>query len=342
MYKLMLVDDEDIIRNGMNAMINTINGIRLIKTCPNAFDALECMMDEMPDILISDIKMPQMDGLELAERAIKMYPAMQVIILSGYDEFDYARRAIQLGVKEYILKPCEYEDLKKTLGRVCKNIDAARERVRKTIGDREEAILVLTEQLMVLGRNSKDEKYLQQEIQKLLETNQREDILVESLARIVALAEQKVVSAQWKVELLQSIFKAEKNEVIKRAAEILQQILLRRESKKPFVDMMCRYVNEHYMDSDLSLQYVADHVIHMNADYVGREFISGKGMKFSEYLLRVRMKHAQRLIYQNTNMHFYEIAEKVGYGENSHYFSLMFKKVYKMSPKEFRDKITRG
>lgn len=157
MYKLMMVDDEAIIRDGMEAMLRTIPGVRLIKTCSNAFEALECMTDEMPDILISDIKMPQMDGLELAERALQKYPAMQVIILSGYDEFEYARKAMQLGVKEYILKPCEREELEVVLERVCRNIDASRERVRKTIGEREDAILALTEQLLEIGRKSNDE-----------------------------------------------------------------------------------------------------------------------------------------------------------------------------------------
>lgn len=181
-----------------------------------------------------------------------------------------------------------------------------------------------------------------QELRKLMKVDPREDVLVEALARLVAMAEPKLVTAQWKVELLQSIFRAQDDEVLVRAAEILHRVNFHKVSRKPFVEIMCQYVNKHYMDSDLSLQFIADNVIHMNADYIGKEFMNDKGMKFSEYLLRVRMKQAQWLIIQDVNMHFYEIAEKVGYGENSHYFSLMFKKVYKMSPKEFRDSITQG
>ena len=106
MYKLLLVDDEPIIRVGIRNMLPIERlGIEVTGICANALDALDCMTDNMPDILITDLKMPKMDGLELIERTIKMYPRIQAIILSGFDEFEYARKAIKLGVKEYLLKP---------------------------------------------------------------------------------------------------------------------------------------------------------------------------------------------------------------------------------------------
>lgn len=339
MYKLLLVDDEAIIRNGIGAMLPLKEmNIHLIGVCSNAFEALEYMTDEMPDILLSDIRMPQMDGLELCEKALRKYPAMQVILLSGYDEFAYAREAMRMGVKEYILKPCDCTELRKVLERVCRDIDSMRKQVHKTMGEREESVIALSDCLMELGRKSIDRDRLSEEIQKLIEQSQNVEIFVEALARLVALAEQRLISAQWKMELLQKIFNQQSEDIITKTVEILRQIYTHREGRKPFVDSMCQYVREHYMNSDLSLKFIAENVIHMNADYIGQEFMSEMGMKFSDYLLSVRMKQARKLILHDITCPFYDVAERVGYGENPHYFSVMFKKMYKITPKEFRNK----
>ena len=107
MYKLLLVDDEQIIREGLEKMI-ALCGMDIVITasCSNAIAALDSMMDDMPDILLTDVRMPGMDGLELVERAMSLHPQLRAIILSGYDTFAYAQQAIQAGVTEYLLKPC--------------------------------------------------------------------------------------------------------------------------------------------------------------------------------------------------------------------------------------------
>ncbi len=95
MYKLLLVDDEQIIREGIERMIDWDKlGITLTASCPNAIAALDSMTDNMPDILLTDIRMPGMDGLELVERAVSLHPMLQTIILSGYDTFHYAQLAV--------------------------------------------------------------------------------------------------------------------------------------------------------------------------------------------------------------------------------------------------------
>ena len=88
MIKLLLVDDESIIRESIEAMLPLDEmGIRLTGSCSNAFDALNSMENDMPDILITDIKMPRMDGLELIERAQMLNPKLECIVLSGYDKW---------------------------------------------------------------------------------------------------------------------------------------------------------------------------------------------------------------------------------------------------------------
>lgn len=106
MYKLLLVDDEQIIREGLERMIDWESlGIVMTASCADAIAALGSMMDDMPDILMTDVRMPGMNGLELVERAVSMHPQLQTIILSGYDTFVYAQQAMKSGVIEYLLSP---------------------------------------------------------------------------------------------------------------------------------------------------------------------------------------------------------------------------------------------
>ncbi len=92
-------------------------------SCPNAIAALDSMTDDMPDILLTDIRLPGMTGLELVQRAVALHPMLQCIVLSGYDTFQYAQEALKYGVIEYLLKPCDQEELENALRRACTNID---------------------------------------------------------------------------------------------------------------------------------------------------------------------------------------------------------------------------
>lgn len=96
------------------------------------------------------------------------------------------------------------------------------------------------------------------------------------------------------------------------------------------------YTSVHYADESLSLQYLADKVVYMNADYIGREFTRAVGQKFSSYLLGIRMEHAKSLMRADRSLHSYEIAEKVGLGDNPHYFSQLFRKYTGTTPKDYR------
>ena len=106
-----------------------------------------------------------------------------------------------------------------------------------------------------------------------------------------------------------------------------------------FVQQMLAYMNAHYADEALSLQYIADNVVYMNADYIGREFTRTVGQKFSSQLLSIRMEHAKLLIRSDPSLHSYEIAEKVGLGDNPHYFSQLFRKYTGMTPKDYRKQL---
>ena len=116
MYKIIFIDDEILIREAVSG--NTPweeAGFQLVGTAENGRDAISLIEKSHPHVVLTDIRMPIMDGLELAKYVHENYDDIKVMILSGHDEFDYAKRALQYGVSEYILKPVMPDELKEEL-----------------------------------------------------------------------------------------------------------------------------------------------------------------------------------------------------------------------------------
>lgn len=115
-FSIILADDEQNILYGMQKGINWEElGFIVAGTAQNGKEVLEMMDDLHPDLVISDIKMPFMDGLELAKTIHENYMNTKVILFSGWDDFEYARLAISYGVSEYLMKPIDYDEMKKLL-----------------------------------------------------------------------------------------------------------------------------------------------------------------------------------------------------------------------------------
>ena len=128
MTKVFLVDDEIVIREGIrNSFPWNETGYTLVGEAPDGEVALPMIRDTKPDILITDIRMPFMDGLELCRVVRRQMPWIGIVILSGYDEFEYARQGIQLGVREYLLKPITAQELGQVLDRVRDAMESERQ-----------------------------------------------------------------------------------------------------------------------------------------------------------------------------------------------------------------------
>jgi len=129
MYKVFLVDDEIVVREGIRSNFPWEDtDFVLAGEAPDGEIALSMLQDVKPDILITDIRMPFMDGLELCRQVTRTMPWVYIIILSGYDDFAYAREAISLGVAEYLLKPVSGEELRAVLERIAARIQEDKRR----------------------------------------------------------------------------------------------------------------------------------------------------------------------------------------------------------------------
>ncbi|WP_400246054.1 response regulator [Niallia sp. JL1B1071] len=129
MYKVLLVDDEPEIRYGLIHYFpwNEI-GFEVVSECHNGKKALEYITNNEIDVLFSDIQMPVMNGLELAEEVVKRELPIKIILLSGYRDFEYARKAIKYGVYDYIIKPSKFDELYSVLSNLKKELDPERTR----------------------------------------------------------------------------------------------------------------------------------------------------------------------------------------------------------------------
>ena len=112
MLKLLIADDERIIRETIFHLIDWKKyDIEVIGLCQNGLEAYDMILDESPDIVLTDIRMPGMGGLELIQKLSQTDLYIQFIILSGYGEFEYAKEAMKYGVKHYLLKPCNEQQI---------------------------------------------------------------------------------------------------------------------------------------------------------------------------------------------------------------------------------------
>ncbi|TBL79553.1 response regulator transcription factor [Paenibacillus thalictri] len=108
MYKLLIVEDEEVIREGLKHLIGQISRDFVIAgEASHGQEALRYLEKELPDAVITDIRMREMDGLALTGKIRERYPNMPIVIISGYSEFEYARQALKFGVTDYLLKPID-------------------------------------------------------------------------------------------------------------------------------------------------------------------------------------------------------------------------------------------
>lgn len=137
--KVFLVEDEYIVREGIKNNIDwEKNGYDFCGEASDGELAFPMISEKRPDIVITDIRMPFMDGIELSRMIKEEYPEIKIIILSGHEEFEYAKAAIQIGVEEYLLKPINGDELLQVVNRVAQKIkeeNESRETLQEGEGD---------------------------------------------------------------------------------------------------------------------------------------------------------------------------------------------------------------
>lgn len=195
MYKLLIAEDVKTVRETLVHAIpwNSL-GITLIGAVNNGEEALERLDREETDLLLTDIGMPKMNGLELIEAVQVRSPDVRCIILSGLNEFEHAIRAIKLQVTDYVLKPIDPEEIKKVVVRATETLRKEREERHglAAAGQASRQQLPNLSELLQPGQltgNLKKKKLVEQAVQYVKEQFMRRDLALSDVAAEVGLSE---------------------------------------------------------------------------------------------------------------------------------------------------------
>lgn len=364
MYKLLYVDDEVIMREGIQEIIDwKCNGIELVGVAEDGNEAAEIALRERPDIVITDILMPFMDGIELVKKLREIQPLVKIIILSGYDEFDYAQQAIQYKVSSYLLKPVVPDKLMEIVKGVIAEIDSDRDKKSgcQELVDFSTVFRLPLDDMNNLGSVIKlgySEKVGQlvdeifDQATKGFEKNQsyKAASFKFTALSIFNLGNKVICDMAIVAEPLHEKLKAYINlldnclsevsikECIKDyLLEIISTINSFRRRNDILVAQKCKeIIKNNYMECNLCLNKIAAYV-HLSPGYLSRIFRQETGSSVNSYLIAFRLERVKELL-KTTNGKLHEIACKVGY-KDEFYLSNAFKKNTGMRPSEYRESV---
>ena len=363
MYKVFFVDDEASMRAGIRESIDWDNThFTLAGEAPDGEMALSLMQEIMPDILITDVRMPFMDGIELARQVKKTMPWVKIVILSGHDEFEYAKQAIAIGVEDYLLKPVTSGTLMETLNEIADRIDKERRgNVEKLIASMQDISasgsipftsinkLPMIDKLRYASK-ADIPRFVEDYLESFDSTSIASFFFVYYIFMDILLSSSQIIEefgGDAKTEL--SEFADAGNllhgnsgigEIKTLLTSVLDRVVCFRDAKtgskySEIIKKAQEYIKNHYSDKDISLHSVAKEV-NISPNHFSTVFSQETGETFISYITRVRLEQAKVLL-KTTQMRTSDIGYEVGYSD-THYFSYVFKKHTGKTPKEFRNK----
>lgn len=351
MWKIVIVDDEYIVVEGIKAIIERESLNFEVAGC--AYDGIEGarIIEEIrPDLVIADVRMPGKTGLEMIKELSRKEVDTEFLIISGYREFEYARTALQLGVRGYIDKPLTIDSIKETL-----------ESMEKILREKENQSRVFARRKGRMEYEKESDRLIQmiaakecdggtEQLEKVLKSlkTYKENIgeYREEGFKLVCLA----MGVFWEIkdnkngqnhmpsyENIRYVEKYEEMDLFIR--EIFSSIFYKIKAMKigsthKTVEKIIRYLDENY-DRDIGLADVAE-LADMNYVYLSILFKEQIGMSFVKYLTDIRMEHAKQFLEQGEKIG--KVAELVGYS-NYRYFCDIFKKHEGMTPSEYRGNV---
>lgn len=195
MYKLLIVDDEKMIRNGIKTILPWEKiGVDTVFTAASASEAIAIIEQEQPDIMLTDICMTEVSGLELIEQINKANSKIKIIVLTGYDNFEYVQKCCRMQVEDFFLKPADEEELTQAIRKIVLKLDEEKDEVKnqilisRTIGMSEQVKLESGMRNLVHG-NTKAE-----ELCELLEVY---DYSIQNPAQIAVIVPMLVAEDEW-------------------------------------------------------------------------------------------------------------------------------------------------
>ncbi len=354
LVKVLVVEDEVVVRNGISNFINELGQpFTLIGTASNGEEALQVIKHNSPHIVITDIKMPKMDGLTLVKMVKKEYPDIIITILSGYADFTYATKAMRYGVSDYLLKPVNKEEFMVTLNRLMTEVAKGSIKYSHVLQNQpkwdtdlirlEAQLLDCLEMANKSGLKEREQFFIG-EIRKRSQSDVIKaipyftDFLVSIRKRVVTNDEiKKFIEPilDKTVEYLApdtefTIIEEKIHQLLESCVYIVGQF---KKQASPDLVIRCKEIMDDNYNKEISLQEVAES-IGVSAAHLSRVVKKELGKNFTEYIVDLRMEKAKSLL-KITDFKIMDISKTVGY-ENPDYFSRIFKRHCGFSPQEYR------
>lgn len=370
MLKVMLIDDESSVLVGLRLLIDwEKHGAEICGSFQNPMHALDAAKDLQPDLIITDIEMPEISGLDLIVYLQTVCPGSTCVILSAYSDFQYAQRAVELGVFRYLLKPLPEE----TLQALIEDVKSFKKTQPSAMAQAELRSLVIKE-ILINGTEfhySKSLPYYQELYQKtvllmaFLPVSDEQTADIDKIRRYMEPICMFPYEGEWVLlldaslnpdvkDILQEVWKGQGEVRISLpflGLETGHTVLCSRKEKANRQDQTARdetstlvnsqqavqkaveYIREHYMEHDFRLSSVAES-LYMNNSYLSFIFREKTGKTMSQYLLDVRMQEARELL-RRVDLSVAEIGYRVGYAIPNNFYGA-FKKYYKESPRSYQ------
>ena len=346
MIKVLLVDDDYLALEGLCRMLHwdDFNG-ELAGCATDGVEAVSMIEDNPPDVVVADIKMPRMNGIELSRYLYENHRGTRIILLSGHSEFEYAQKALQYRVTDYILKPVTRQKIKELellLTKIGKDL-AAKKEIRRLTGSE-----ALKDRMLSLLRRG-DEKTV---YEFLHDGVLAEALLHDTAGTLGSTLLNYTFSYQSEIGKDKSSLEDMKKQgmddywdlssppervsyLYTRCQELMAYARNRKsEYEQPIVAHCIQVIQECFSDPGFNISQLADRA-NLSLPYLSTVFKQAMGQTISSYLSRQRLLCAQKLL-QDISIPIKDVCARSGY-EDPHYFARSFKKQTGMTPSEYRN-----
>lgn len=352
MYRMAVIDDEYIVVEGIKAILSRQNfDVEIVGSAYDGISGLEMLREKKPDIVISDIRIPGLDGLSLVEEAREFLPESQFIMVSGYTEFEYARRALTLGVRAYIDKPITIDKISVALNDAIEQLSTIRadrkqeERELRLLAARQDYNQSLN--TMIHAVNHNDAELLSETARQAIASLNLQELEVleycQESFKLLCVIEGVYLEHQKQQarEIIVSYADLDKictcEDMDKYTLEAIDSIAVKLRatqccSSNRTVRQLLEFIDQNY-HRDIGLNELADQT-GMNPAYLSMLFKDEVGMSYIKYLTGLRIDKAKELLIAGHKVT--EVSEMVGYS-NYRYFTNKFKQITGTTPGEYRE-----
>lgn len=343
--EILIVDDEKMIRKGVRTLLERSDfPITMLEEAWNGKDACMRLEKNTPDVVITDIKMPVMDGIELCKNIHNKYPSIEIIILSGYEDFMYAKQALQYGVVDYVLKPITKENLHHALLKLItkhsfewgegineKEITVIRNNVSAlTKGVLAEDLIKVKDVFLEWKDYCLKQRFSILKIKHLMNAYQfiYKSNIVKHIKQI-ADTEQLVISSFSTVDQLFDVCE----HYYVQQIEIIQSSRVPRSSL--IIQEVLKTIHEQYEKHDLNIKRLAEQV-NISTSYLSKMFRETMNIPITRYISEYRLEKSREKLEREKEMKIIDICYASGFNDYP-YFSKYFKRKYGVSPQEYRE-----